>query len=152
MCAHPERGVLRHVAIGGELLRQALEEEGSEQRRDVFDESTEDEQEDDTTPTQSPVKRRSEARENQPLLQQRLSGVHDDSIFQIEPSLASPFGGPTNGTDCSSLEGIEDVSCISGSCVVHACRPGYAISAEGDSCARGSGRNSVHEATEGGLW
>ena len=36
--------------------------------------------------------------ENQPLLQERLSGVHDDSIFSIEPQLASPFGGSYGST------------------------------------------------------
>ena len=36
--------------------------------------------------------------ENQPLIQERLSGVHDDSIFSIEPQLASPFGGSYGST------------------------------------------------------
>ena len=36
--------------------------------------------------------------DNQPLLQERLSGVHDDSIFSIEPQLASPFGGSYGST------------------------------------------------------
>ncbi|KAL1584447.1 hypothetical protein WHR41_06380 [Cladosporium halotolerans] len=36
--------------------------------------------------------------ERQSLLRERLSGVHDDSIFSIEPQLASPFGGSYGST------------------------------------------------------
>ncbi|KAM0705361.1 hypothetical protein Q7P35_008151 [Cladosporium inversicolor] len=36
--------------------------------------------------------------ENQPLIQEGHSGVHDDSIFSIEPQLASPFGGSYGST------------------------------------------------------
>ncbi|KAK3676504.1 hypothetical protein LTR78_003780 [Recurvomyces mirabilis] len=90
------------------LLRQALQEDEQGRQPDVF----EDEEDDETTPTATPSKRQIQpqkpytpqtgGRENQPLLQQRLSGVHDDSIFAIEPSLASPFGG-SYGTTWGSL-------------------------------------------------
>lgn len=36
--------------------------------------------------------------ERQSLLRERLSGVHDDGIFSIEPQLASPFGGSYGST------------------------------------------------------
>ncbi|KAK5723070.1 hypothetical protein LTR17_014032 [Elasticomyces elasticus] len=74
------------------LLRQALAEEGGEETTDVFDE----EEDDDTTPKATPGKYGTG--EERPLLEQRLSGVHDAGIFAIEPSLASPFGGSYGST------------------------------------------------------
>ncbi|TKA74298.1 hypothetical protein B0A55_05411 [Friedmanniomyces simplex] len=80
------------------LLRQALAEEDGEHRADVFDETDEEEEDDETTPTATPAQRKMQNGENQPLLQQRLSGVHGEGIFSIEPSLASPFGGSYGST------------------------------------------------------
>ncbi|KAI9453933.1 hypothetical protein F5148DRAFT_985380 [Russula earlei] len=38
------------------------------------------------------------------------------------------------GTDCTTLPGVADVSCISGECVVHRCLHGYTHSRDGTSC------------------
>lgn len=84
------------------LLRAALAREDGEQHRDVFEN---DDDEDLSTPTQgSPDPRRntSTATEQQSLLRDRASRVHDDNIFSIEPQLASPFGG-SYGTNWGSL-------------------------------------------------
>jgi len=38
------------------------------------------------------------------------------------------------GQDCTALPGVADVACLSGECIVHRCRPGYALSHDGTSC------------------
>ncbi|KAF9555940.1 hypothetical protein CPC08DRAFT_820776 [Agrocybe pediades] len=38
------------------------------------------------------------------------------------------------GVDCTAIQGVSDVSCITGQCVVDRCMPGYSVNASGDSC------------------
>jgi hypothetical protein len=38
------------------------------------------------------------------------------------------------GTDCTSLPGVSDVSCQSGSCIVRRCMPGYTLSFDNSTC------------------
>lgn len=46
-----------------------------------------------------------------------------------------PFGnGPATGVDCSSLPGVWDVQCLSGTCSVSRCLPGYTISSDNTHC------------------
>jgi len=40
------------------------------------------------------------------------------------------------GIDCTALPGVADVSCNTGSCVVHRCLPGYQISLDSTFCLR----------------
>ncbi|KIO29697.1 hypothetical protein M407DRAFT_21123 [Tulasnella calospora MUT 4182] len=44
------------------------------------------------------------------------------------------FDGKGSGTDCTALEGVSVTRCAKGSCVVDACRKGYAKSLDGSSC------------------
>ncbi|KAI7717015.1 vacuolar amino acid transporter-like protein 1 [Hortaea werneckii] len=71
------------------LLRAALENEET-RHQSVF----EDEDDVATPLAEAPP----EVREQQPLLHERASKVHEDNIFSIEPSLASPFGGSYGST------------------------------------------------------
>jgi len=71
------------------LLRAALENEET-RHQSVF----EDEEDVATPLAEAPP----EVREQQPLLHERASKVHEDNIFSIEPSLASPFGGSYGST------------------------------------------------------
>ncbi|KZO94921.1 hypothetical protein CALVIDRAFT_556120 [Calocera viscosa TUFC12733] len=43
-------------------------------------------------------------------------------------------GRVAGGVDCTDIDGVEDVSCMQGFCVVNSCREGYAVSADGQSC------------------
>ena len=79
------------------LLRAQLENQERISPEDVFDEA---EQQGQVTPT-APSRATSDdpaAREQTPLLRERASKVRDDSIFSIEPQLASPFGGSSGAT------------------------------------------------------
>lgn len=38
------------------------------------------------------------------------------------------------GVDCTSLPGVADVSCMSGSCYIHKCMPGYQLSIDNSEC------------------
>ncbi|RMY55671.1 hypothetical protein D0863_13233 [Hortaea werneckii] len=71
------------------LLRAALENEET-RHQSVFED-----EEDVATPLAEALP---EVREQQPLLHERASKVHEDNIFSIEPSLASPFGGSYGST------------------------------------------------------
>ncbi|KAI6820091.1 vacuolar amino acid transporter-like protein 1 [Hortaea werneckii] len=71
------------------LLRAALENEET-RHQSVF----EDEEDVATPLAEAPP----EVREQQPLLHERASKAHEDNIFSIEPSLASPFGGSYGST------------------------------------------------------
>ncbi|KAI6882434.1 vacuolar amino acid transporter-like protein 1 [Hortaea werneckii] len=71
------------------LLRAALENEDT-RHQSVF----EDEDDVATPLAEAPP----EVREQQPLLHERASKAHEDNIFSIEPSLASPFGGSYGST------------------------------------------------------
>ncbi|KAI7349816.1 vacuolar amino acid transporter-like protein 1 [Hortaea werneckii] len=71
------------------LLRAALENEET-RHQSVF----EDEDDVATPLAEAPP----EVREQQPLLHERASKAHEDNIFSIEPSLASPFGGSYGST------------------------------------------------------
>ncbi|KAF9786666.1 hypothetical protein BJ322DRAFT_664639 [Thelephora terrestris] len=42
--------------------------------------------------------------------------------------------GSPLGTDCTSLPGVADVSCMNGSCYVHRCMPGYQLSTDNSMC------------------
>jgi hypothetical protein len=53
--------------------------------------------------------------------------------------------GPT-GVDCTSIEGVADVDCHKGQCVVHRCMPGYAVDDYGSQCV--SNDRSVLDASE----
>lgn len=106
-----QRGDVETPASGHRsMLRAALEEDGRRGSENVFDE--EDEATSSApapahpgaasaTSTASSGDATIRAREEQPLLGDRLSR-HEDSIFSIEPQLASPFGG-SYGTTYSSL-------------------------------------------------
>ncbi|KAF7793466.1 hypothetical protein EIP86_004578 [Pleurotus ostreatoroseus] len=51
-----------------------------------------------------------------------------------------PFGStPANGVDCTAIVGVMDVSCISGSCRVQRCTPGYVPSRDRTHCVRKGG-------------
>ena len=80
------------------LLREQLASGEGSSPEDVLEED------DETTPTaQSRVVSNDQRPSQQtPLLRERASKVHDDSIFSIEPQLASPFGG-SYGTTWGSL-------------------------------------------------
>jgi len=86
------------------LLRAALVHEGRAGTDTVFDDEEDGEEDDQTTPTgRSPVQGRdTSAGEQQTLLRDRPSSVHDDNIFSVEPQLASAFGG-SYGTSWGSL-------------------------------------------------
>ncbi len=43
------------------------------------------------------------------------------------------------GVDCTTLPGVADVSCRSGVCAVHKCRPGYKVSRSGQHCEEVNG-------------
>lgn len=46
-----------------------------------------------------------------------------------------PFGRtPARGVDCTAIPGVMDVSCVTGSCVVRRCQPGYTVSLDGSYC------------------
>ncbi|GJE89458.1 hypothetical protein PsYK624_055590 [Phanerochaete sordida] len=46
-----------------------------------------------------------------------------------------PFGRtPAHGIDCTAIPGVMDVNCISGSCVVRRCQPGYVLSLDNTFC------------------
>ncbi|KAG8923391.1 hypothetical protein FRC01_012807 [Tulasnella sp. 417] len=42
--------------------------------------------------------------------------------------------GKGSGTDCTALEGVSVTRCAAGSCIIDACRKGYAKSLDGTSC------------------
>ncbi|EMD39476.1 hypothetical protein CERSUDRAFT_45486, partial [Gelatoporia subvermispora B] len=48
------------------------------------------------------------------------------------------------GVDCTALPGVADVSCRTGSCLVHRCLPGYQISHDGTFCVRISQITHMH--------
>lgn len=75
------------------LLREALKDGRSDETQPVFEDE-------DQTPHASPEQ--NTVTEQDPLLQARSSRAHDDNIFNIEPQLASPFGG-SYGTTWGSL-------------------------------------------------
>ncbi|KAI0065204.1 hypothetical protein BV25DRAFT_1799239, partial [Artomyces pyxidatus] len=41
------------------------------------------------------------------------------------------------GTDCTALPGVADVSCLSGSCLVRRCLPGYTLAKDSSHCIHG---------------
>jgi vesicular inhibitory amino acid transporter len=94
-----ETGTTPRAVQQRSLLRQQLEE----QDRTVSDDAVDDDSE-GATPTATlsrttSAQRNSEATEDQPLLQKVNSRTPaDDSIFLLEPSLASPFGGSYGST------------------------------------------------------
>lgn len=49
-----------------------------------------------------------------------------------------PFGrNIASGVDCTAIPGVMDVTCNSGSCVVHRCQPGYIVSLDNSYCLDG---------------
>ncbi|KAI0348169.1 hypothetical protein BDW22DRAFT_61052 [Trametopsis cervina] len=59
---------------------------------------------------------------------------------------------PALGVDCTAIPGVMDVSCISGSCSVQRCQPGFEVTADGAYCIRdGSAGQSVIQAAAYGL-
>lgn len=71
---------------------------------------------------------------NRPLMQSSLTGMQLGGGCM----LPSPFSDPSDpfqrGVDCSSLEGVSDIACISGKCVATKCLPGYQISQANNEC------------------
>nr|OQO18046.1 hypothetical protein B0A51_15099 [Rachicladosporium sp. CCFEE 5018] len=80
------------------LLRQALED-GSERRTSEAVEDAEDLARPEPSRNDTKSSSTSTIRRDRPSeIQERISGVHDDNIFTIEPQLASPFGGSYGST------------------------------------------------------
>ncbi|KAG8910582.1 hypothetical protein FRC01_006249 [Tulasnella sp. 417] len=50
--------------------------------------------------------------------------------------------GKGSGTDCTALEGVSVTRCAKGSCVIDACKKGYAKSLDGSSCVPTTTLNS----------
>ena len=50
-----------------------------------------------------------------------------------------PFGHASapNGTDCSAIDGVNDVSCNKGTCSVATCQKGWSVNENGDGCTKG---------------
>lgn len=48
------------------------------------------------------------------------------------------ISGSPSGIDCTAIPGVVDVSCHSGSCVVHRCQPGYTVSMDQTFCIKKS--------------
>jgi hypothetical protein len=44
-----------------------------------------------------------------------------------------------NGTDCSTIANLLAVGCDAGRCMVHKCRDGFRVAADGASCERANG-------------
>ena len=40
----------------------------------------------------------------------------------------------STGVDCTAIEGVSDVGCVAGTCVVKRCSRGWALSEDGTSC------------------
>jgi len=60
-----------------------------------------------------------------------------DTVSNLESCggcLYSYTGKRDIGVDCTAIEGVSDVRCIAGSCVVHRCRHGWAFAEDGQSC------------------
>jgi hypothetical protein len=58
--------------------------------------------------------------------------------------IPSPFqlvDDQTLGRDCSKIDGVEDVRCLLGQCVVRRCSDGWDISSEGDDCVKTNNRH-----------
>ena len=55
-------------------------------------------------------------------------------------TIPNPFlkGATATGTDCSSIPGVNRVSCVSGSCAVYSCSEGWVVNSSGDGCTRAS--------------
>jgi len=51
-----------------------------------------------------------------------------------------PFGLSSStkpdGVDCTSIDGVSDVGCVAGACVVHKCRAGWLLSEDGEGCVK----------------
>ncbi|GLB42741.1 hypothetical protein LshimejAT787_1201900 [Lyophyllum shimeji] len=58
--------------------------------------------------------------------------------------------GP-EGRDCTVIEGVSDVSCVKGRCLVHRCMPGYEVNTDGDSCVYVEDKDPVLLAAQYGL-
>lgn len=50
----------------------------------------------------------------------------------------SPFKGSDSriGTDCTSIEGVHGVSCVSGSCSVTSCKDGWVVNDDRNGCSQ----------------
>jgi len=53
--------------------------------------------------------------------------------------------GGAQGIDCTALPGVADVSCHSGSCVVHRCLPGYTLSHDKTFCLHTANFSFAHD-------
>ncbi|KAI0729194.1 hypothetical protein C8Q72DRAFT_778603, partial [Fomitopsis betulina] len=55
-------------------------------------------------------------------------------------TIPNPFLGATTaaGTDCSSIPGVNRVSCVTGRCAVYSCGEGWVVNGSGDGCVRAS--------------
>lgn len=52
----------------------------------------------------------------------------------IPPPTSGPSQPSSGGVDCSTLDGVLDVSCIAGKCAVTKCQRGFDISPDGTDC------------------
>ncbi|EJU06065.1 hypothetical protein DACRYDRAFT_19383 [Dacryopinax primogenitus] len=56
------------------------------------------------------------------------------------------MGEIATGIDCTSLEGVEDVACVSGFCTVYSCRDGFTVAADGQTCVVTAKKPGLHQA------
>jgi len=54
------------------------------------------------------------------------------------------LGTAASGTDCTSIEGVDEVACSRGKCQVNTCRSGYEVSECGTMCKRVGGKALAH--------
>jgi hypothetical protein len=47
------------------------------------------------------------------------------------------------GVDCTAIEGVADVACLGGRCIVHRCMPGYKVRTRGSESRCVSDERSV---------
>ncbi|KAA1470838.1 hypothetical protein DENSPDRAFT_775647, partial [Dentipellis sp. KUC8613] len=56
------------------------------------------------------------------------------------------------GVDCTAIPGVADVSCLSGSCIVHRCLPGYMRTSDASECVRAHVSSPAFAHTESQAW
>ncbi len=54
----------------------------------------------------------------------------------VKNPLSRGDASPLTGQDCTSIEGVHAVSCVSGRCAVTSCNDGWVVDAKGDSCSQ----------------
>ncbi|TFY64336.1 hypothetical protein EVG20_g5973 [Dentipellis fragilis] len=56
------------------------------------------------------------------------------------------------GVDCTAIPGVADVSCLSGSCIVHRCLPGFMRTADASECIRAHVSSPAFAHKESQMW